>query len=63
MGQTCLRREVFSSLVIAGLGLTLTACNTAKATTDTTANFFSSKSPASMFTADGRVLVSSGERA
>lgn len=55
MRQNCIVREVFSWLVIAGLGLSLTACNTTKATMDTTVNFFSSTSPGSMFTADGMV--------
>ncbi|HEX9154222.1 MAG TPA: DUF3015 family protein [Nitrospira sp.] len=55
MRQNCIVREVFSCLVIAGLGLSLTACNTTKATMDTTVNFFSSTSPGSMFTADGMV--------
>lgn len=35
--------------------LSLTACNTTKATVDTTVKFFSSTSPDSMFTADGMV--------
>lgn len=55
MRQNCIVREVFSWLVIAGLGLSLMACNTTKATMDTTVNFFSSTSPGSMFTADGMV--------
>jgi DUF3015 family protein len=55
MRQKCIVREVFSWLVIAGLGLSLTACNTTEATTDTTVKFFSSTSPGSMFTADGMV--------
>ncbi len=35
--------------------MSLTACNTTKATVDTTVKFFSSTSPDSMFTADGLV--------
>jgi len=53
MKQKCIIREVFSWLLIAGLGLSITACNTTKATIDTTVKFFSSTSPDSKFTADG----------
>jgi len=37
------------------LALSLAACNTTKATVDTTVKFFSSTSPDSMFTTDGMV--------
>jgi len=37
------------------IGLNLAACNTTKATIDSTVKFFSSTSPDSMFTADGMV--------
>ncbi len=37
------------------MALNLTACNTTKATIDTTVNFFSSTTPNSLFTADGLV--------
>ena len=55
MRKMWIGRKVFSWLVIAGLGLSLSACNTTKATIDTTVKFFSSTSPDSMFTADGMV--------
>ncbi|HEX7766768.1 MAG TPA: DUF3015 family protein [Nitrospira sp.] len=55
MRRKPIMRKVSSWLVIAGLGLSLTACNTTKATIDTTVKFFSSTSPDSMFTADGMV--------
>jgi hypothetical protein len=42
-------------LLIVGSCLGLSACNTTKATVDTTADFFSSTTPGSLFTADGMV--------
>jgi hypothetical protein len=42
-------------LLIAAICFSLSACNTTKATIDTTVKFFSSTSPDSMFTADGMV--------
>ncbi|HEY6085390.1 MAG TPA: DUF3015 family protein [Nitrospira sp.] len=48
-------RSVFLGLIIAGIALSLSACNTTKATVDSTVKFFSSTSPDSMFTADGMV--------
>jgi hypothetical protein len=42
-------------MAITAVGLSLAACNTTKATIDTTINFFSSTSPESLFTADGVV--------
>jgi len=42
-------------LCIGAAGLMLAACNTTKATVDTTVNFFSSTSPNELFTSDGMV--------
>jgi len=42
-------------LALASVGIATAACNTSKATIDTTVKFFSSTSPGSMFTADGMV--------
>lgn len=47
--------RVVSACGIVVLGLSLAACNTTKATIDSTVKFFSSTSPDSMFTADGMV--------
>jgi hypothetical protein len=55
MRQKRIVPDGFCCLVIAALGLSLTACNTTKATIDTTVKFFSSTSPDAMFTADGMV--------
>ena len=55
MNSRCIQRTVFSWLMIAGLCLSFPACNTSKATIDTTIKFFSSTSPGSMFTPDGMV--------
>jgi hypothetical protein len=41
---------------LVGLGLMTGACNTTKATVDTTVNFFSSTSPNELFTSDGMVV-------
>jgi len=43
------------SLVAAYLGLTVSGCNTTKATGDTLVKFFSSTSPGELFTRDGLV--------
>lgn len=43
------------TMVLGCLGLGLSACNTTKATVDTTMKFFSSTSPDSMFSKDGIV--------
>ena len=43
-------------LCVVAAGLTFAACNTTKATVDTTVNFFSSTTPNEMFGADGMVL-------
>jgi hypothetical protein len=48
------RRLVTASAIVA-MALSVTACNTTKATIDTTVKFFSSTSPDSLFTADGMV--------
>jgi len=47
--------RIMAACVIVVSALGLTACNTTKATVDTTVKFFSSTSPDSMFTADGMV--------
>ena len=49
-------------LVLAGVGLVTTACNTSKATVDTFAKFTSSTSPGEMFDADGYVKQSQKAR-
>jgi len=49
-------RQVISAGGITLLALSVTACNTTKATIDTTVKFFSSTSPDSLFTADGMVV-------
>ena len=51
--DTC--RRVVAACGILVIGLSLAACNTTKATIDSTVKFFSSTSPDSMFTADGMV--------
>lgn len=43
-------------LCIGAAGLMLAACNTTKATVDTTVNFFSSTSPNELFTSDGMIV-------
>ena len=48
------RRALIACGVIL-IGLNLAACNTTKATVDTTVNFFSSTTPNSLFTEDGLV--------
>ena len=47
--------RILAACGIVALALSLTACNTTKATVDTTVKFFSSTSPEGMFTADGMV--------
>jgi len=47
--------RVITACAIVIFAFSLAACNTTKATVDTTAKFFSSTSPESMFTADGTV--------
>ena len=53
--QYDIRYRLIAACAIVVFALSLTACNTTKATVDTTAKFFSSTSPDSMFTADGMV--------
>ncbi|MGD9730067.1 MAG: DUF3015 family protein [Nitrospiraceae bacterium] len=52
---TTLRDRLAATAGIVALGLTLSACNTTKATVDTTGRFFSSTSPEDLFSADGIV--------
>lgn len=49
-------RNLGIAMCVAAAGLTMGACNTTKATIDTTVNFFSSTSPNDLFSADGMVL-------
>ena len=49
-------------LVLASIGLVVSACNTSKATVDTFAKFTSSTSPGEMFDADGYVKQSQKTR-
>ena len=44
------------ALCVAAAGLMVGACNTTKATVDTTVNFFSSTSPNELFTSDGMIV-------
>jgi hypothetical protein len=48
-------RRVLTACGVIVIGLTLAACNTTKATIDTTVNFFSSTTPNGLFTEDGLV--------
>jgi Protein of unknown function (DUF3015) len=48
-------RRVLTACGVIVIGLNLAACNTTKATIDTTVNFFSSTTPNSLFTEDGLV--------
>ena len=48
-------RSLLMAFGIVAMALSVTACNTTKATSDTTVKFFSSTSPDSLFTADGMV--------
>lgn len=52
---TDIGRRVLTALGVVVIGLNLAACNTTKATIDTTVNFFSSTTPNDLFTADGLV--------
>ena len=47
--------RVLTACGVIVIGLNLAACNTTKATIDTTVNFFSSTTPNSLFTEDGLV--------
>jgi hypothetical protein len=48
-------RRVLTASAVIVIGLNFAACNTTKATIDTTVNFFSSTTPNSLFTEDGLV--------
>jgi hypothetical protein len=48
-------RPLLIAVGIMAAGLSLSACNTTKATVDTTVNFFSSTSPSELFSQDGLV--------
>jgi hypothetical protein len=48
-------RRILTASAVIVFGLNLAACNTTKATIDTTVNFFSSTTPNSLFTEDGLV--------
>jgi DUF3015 family protein len=50
-----MRRRVLMACGVIVIGLNLAACNTTKATIDTTVNFFSSTTPNDLFTEDGLV--------
>ena len=52
---SAMARRVLTTLAVITLGLNLAACNTTKATIDTTVNFFSSTTPNDLFTLDGLV--------
>lgn len=54
MNWSMVKRLIFSLAVVSAAMMT-SACNTTKATVDTTVKFFSSTSPDSMFTQDGMV--------
>ena len=53
MKSICCRHLIACGIM--AVALSVTGCNTTKATVDTTVKFFSSTSPDSMFTADGMV--------
>ena len=53
LSETACRTLTASAVIV--FGLSLAACNTTKATIDTTVNFFSSTTPNSLFTEDGLV--------
>jgi hypothetical protein len=48
-------RRMLTACGVIVIGMNLAACNTTKATIDTTVNFFSSTTPNSLFTEDGLV--------
>lgn len=48
-------RRVLTTCAVIVIGLNFAACNTTKATIDTTVNFFSSTTPNELFTEDGLV--------
>ena len=47
------RRRLLAAVGIMAVGLSLSACNTTKETSDTTVKFFSSTSPEDLFSQDG----------
>ncbi|HET6674409.1 MAG TPA: DUF3015 family protein [Nitrospiraceae bacterium] len=53
--EATLHRRLLAAMGIIVLGLSLSACNTTKATVDTTVNFFSSTTPGELFSQDGLV--------
>jgi DUF3015 family protein len=55
-------KGLVGALVVASVGLAISACNTSKATIDTFAKFTSSTSPGEMFDADGYVKESQKAR-
>ena len=55
-------KGLVGALVLASVGLVISACNTSKATVDTFAKFTSSTSPGEMFDADGYVKQSQKAR-
>jgi hypothetical protein len=52
---TDMTRRILTASAVMVLGLNLAACNTTKATIDTTTNFFMSTTPSDLFTQDGLV--------
>ncbi|MEX5218004.1 MAG: DUF3015 domain-containing protein [Nitrospira sp.] len=48
-------RQLLTAVGIMAAGLSLSACNTTKATVDTTVNFLSSTTPSELFSQDGMV--------
>lgn len=55
MKSFCPIHKLACALCVTAAGLMTGACNTTKATVDTTVNFFSSTSPNELFTSDGMV--------
>ncbi len=55
MKRSLSTQQLACALCVAAAGLMVGACNTTKATVDTTVNFFSSTSPNELFTSDGMV--------
>ena len=56
MASTQSMRHLGVTLWVLAVGLSVGACNTTKATVDTTVNFFSSTSPNELFTSDGMIV-------
>lgn len=55
MKSFCSIHKLACAVCVTAAGLMTGACNTTKATVDTTVNFFSSTSPNELFTSDGMV--------